>query len=64
MLIGCIDHRTLVMGCLPLPLLFLLGFGIGYLADGRTGALWGAGIGLLLGLFAMGWLIRAMRGRR
>lgn len=52
------------MGCLPLPLLFLLGFGVGYLVDGRTGALWGAGVGLLLGLIAMGLLIRAMRGRR
>lgn len=52
------------MGCLPLPLLFLFGFGIGYLAAGRTGALWGAGFGLLLGLFAMGWLIRLMRGKR
>jgi hypothetical protein len=52
------------MGCLPLPLLFLLGCGIGYLIDDRTGAVWGAGIGLLLGVTAMGWLIRAMRGRR
>jgi hypothetical protein len=64
MLVRCLANRMPSMGCLPLPLLFLLGFGIGYLADGRSGALWGAGIGLLLGLFAMGWLIRAMRGRR
>ena len=52
------------MGCLPLPLLFLLGFGLGYLLDGRAGAMIGAGIGLLLGLLAMGWMVRAMRGRR
>ncbi|MGA0587615.1 hypothetical protein ACO2Q2_10880 [Dyella sp. KRB-257] len=64
MLARCLANRTPSMGCLPLPLLFLLGFGIGHLAAGRAGALLGAGIGLLLGLFAMGWLIRAMRGKR
>lgn len=52
------------MGCLPVPLLFLLGFGIGYLADGQRGALWGAGIGLLLGLAAMSWFVVLMRRRR
>ena len=52
------------MGCLPVPLLFLAGFGLGWLANGSTGALWGAGIGLLLGFSAMAWLVRAMRGRR
>ena len=52
------------MGCLPLPLLFLAGFGLGWLIDGASGALWGAGIGLVLGLAAMGWLVRAIRGRR
>lgn len=52
------------MGCLPLPLLFLAGFGLGWLLGGATGALWGAGIGLVLGLLAMGWLVRAIRGRR
>jgi uncharacterized membrane protein (DUF485 family) len=52
------------MGCLPVPLLFLAGFSLGWLANGSTGALWGAGIGLLLGLFAMAWLVRAIRGRR
>lgn len=52
------------MGCLPMPLLFLLGFGSGYLIDGRAGALVGAGLGLLLGLLAVGWLVRTMRGRR
>ncbi|MBU6247498.1 MAG: hypothetical protein KGN77_07050 [Xanthomonadaceae bacterium] len=52
------------MGCLPLPLLFLAGFGLGWLIDGATGALWGAGIGLLLGLLAMSWLVRAIRRRR
>jgi len=52
------------MGCLPVPLFFLLGFGIGYAVDGATGALWGAGIGLVIGLAGMGWMIRLMRGRR
>lgn len=52
------------MGCLPLPLLFLLGFGIGYLVDGPAGAMWGAGIGFALGACAMGWLIKVMRGKR
>jgi len=52
------------MGCLPVPSLFLLGFGIGYAVDGASGALWGAGTGLGLGLIGMGWMIRLMRGRR
>lgn len=52
------------MGCLPLPLIFLLGTGIGYLVDRQNGALWGAGIGLLLGLLATTAAIRALRGRR
>ncbi|OZB60068.1 MAG: hypothetical protein B7X33_05870 [Lysobacterales bacterium 13-68-4] len=52
------------IGCLPIPLLFLAGFGLGWLIGGATGALWGAGIGLVLGLLAMGWLVRAIRGRR
>lgn len=52
------------MGCLPLLLLFPLGFGVGYLIAGDAGALWGAGIGLLLGLLAMGLFIKALRGRR
>ncbi len=52
------------MGCLPIPLLFLLGFGLGYAVAGPSGALWGAGIGLILGLAGLGWMIRAMRSRR
>lgn len=52
------------MGCLPLLLLFPLGCGVGYLIHGQTGALWGAGVGFLLGLLTMGWFIKAMRGRR
>jgi hypothetical protein len=52
------------MGCLPLLLLFPLGCGIGWLLGGSTGALWGAGIGLVLGLVAMGMSIRALRARR
>ena len=53
-----------LMGCLPVPLFFLLGFGVGYPVDGAQGALWGAGIGLDLGLAGMGWMIRLMRSRR
>ncbi|MEO9214522.1 MAG: hypothetical protein ABI227_02565 [Rhodanobacter sp.] len=52
------------MGCLPLLLLFPLGFGIGYLVAGATGSLWGAGIGFLLGVLAMVMFIKALRGRR
>ncbi len=50
------------MGCLPIPLFFLIGFGGGYLLDGERGALWGAGLGLVAGLVGMGLLIKAMRG--
>ncbi|UGB37139.1 hypothetical protein [Frateuria soli] len=52
------------MGCLPVPLSFLLGFGIGYVVNGTQGALWGAGAGLLVGIAGMGWLVHLMRGRR
>ncbi len=52
------------MGCLPLPLLVLAGVGFGWLIGGTAGALWGAGVGLGLGLVALGWLVRAIRGRR
>jgi hypothetical protein len=52
------------MGCLPLLLLFPLGFGIGYLMAGATGGLWGAGIGFVLGVLAMAMFIKALRGRR
>ena len=52
------------MGCLPVLLLFPLGTGLGYLVGGDLGALWGAGIGVLLGLLLMGLLIRAMRQRQ
>jgi hypothetical protein len=53
-----------VMGCMPLPLLFLLGTGLGYLVDGRTGALWGAGMGLAVGLAATAAFIARIRGKR
>ncbi|MHB1056977.1 MAG: hypothetical protein ACYC0F_03715 [Rhodanobacter sp.] len=52
------------MGCLPILLLFPLGFGVGYLVAGNLGALWGAGIGLSLGLLMMILFIKALRGRR
>ena len=52
------------MGCLPLLLLFPLGAGVGYLVAGAIGALWGAGIGVVLGALLMGLLISFMRRRR
>ncbi|MGY3040982.1 hypothetical protein ACVWWQ_002613 [Rhodanobacter sp. TND4EL1] len=52
------------MGCLPLLVLFPLGFGLGYLLGGDLGGAWGAGIGLVLGLAGMAWFIKALRGRR
>jgi hypothetical protein len=52
------------MGCLPVLLLFPLGFGAGYLIGGEHGAAWGTGGGLLLGLLLMGLLIKALRARR
>lgn len=41
------------MGCLPVLLLFLRGAGVGYLLGGDAGALWGAGLGVVLGLLLM-----------
>lgn len=52
------------MGCLPVPLFFLLGVGLGLAIDGQRGALWGAGIGLAPGLAGMGWLAVLLRLRR
>ena len=52
------------MGCMPLPLLFLLGTGLGYLVDARVGALWGAGIGLAAGIAATAAFILRLRGKR
>jgi NhaP-type Na+/H+ or K+/H+ antiporter len=52
------------MGCLPLIVLFALGTGIGYAVDGRHGALWGAGIGLVLGLASGAALVKLLRGAR
>jgi hypothetical protein len=49
------------MGCLPLPVMLMLGFAIGYLTGGREGSLWGAGIGLVAGIAATALFIRAMR---
>jgi hypothetical protein len=62
-----IPHNSLedaVMGCLPLPVLFVLGALIGRHVNGNAGMLWGSGIGLLLGFASAAvfiWLIR--RGR-
>lgn len=52
------------MGCLPLPILFILGLLIGRAVDGTTGALWGAGIGLVLGIVLGGAFIALIRRKR
>ena len=52
------------MGCLPILLLFPLGAGVGYLIAGPIGALWGAGIGLVVGFALMSVFIKALRERR
>jgi len=49
------------MGCLPIPLIALVGFAIGYAVDGRPGSVWGGGIGLLIGLALAALLLSAMR---
>lgn len=49
------------MGCLPVPLIALIGFGIGYAVDGRDGSLWGGGIGLVVGVVLAALLLRALR---
>jgi NhaP-type Na+/H+ or K+/H+ antiporter len=52
------------MGCLPLPLLFVLGALIGRAFWGDTGMLWGSGIGLALGLILAVVVVWLMRGTR
>lgn len=52
------------MGCLPMLLLFPLGAGVGYLIAGNIGALWGAGIGVVLSALLTGLLIRSLRRHR
>ncbi|AFC87362.1 LPXTG cell wall anchor domain-containing protein [Frateuria aurantia] len=52
------------MGCLPLPLTFALGAGLGYLADRENGALWGAAAGIMIGLLASTGVILYLRRRR
>lgn len=52
------------MGCFPLLALFVLGTGIGYAVDGRAGAVWGAGAGVLAGVvagLALMWVMRRSR---
>lgn len=53
-----------VVGCLPLPVLFVLGVVIGNAFWGNNGALWGAGIGLALGLILTGWFVALLRGKK
>ena len=52
------------MGCLLLPVLFILGVVIGNVFWGNTGALWGAGIGAALGLIFTGWFVALLRGKK
>jgi hypothetical protein len=52
------------MGCLPIPIVFLLGVAIGYFGWGDRGALWGAGIGLLLGIALTGVFVAMLRRRQ
>lgn len=52
------------MGCLPIPILFVLGVLTGGWLGGDRGALWGAGIGLLLGMILFGLFIVKLRQRR
>ena len=52
------------MGCLPLPILFVLGFLIDRAVGGTEGALWGAGIGLVVGLLLAGIFVAMVRRRR
>ncbi|GAB2582648.1 hypothetical protein ISP15_07770 [Dyella jejuensis] len=55
------------MGCLPLPVLFLLGAFIGRAFWGNNGMLWGSGIGLATGLLSAGafiWLLRSDRNKK
>ena len=52
------------MGCLPLPILFVLGFVIGRAVAGNNGAIWGAGIELVLGIVLGGLFIMLIRRRR
>ena len=52
------------MGCLPIPILFVLGVLVGDWLGGDRGTLWGAGIGLLLGAVLFGVFIVKLRRRR
>jgi hypothetical protein len=56
--------KDAAVGCLPLPILFVLGILIGRAVGGTNGALWGAGIGLGLGLILGGLFVMLIRRRR
>jgi hypothetical protein len=58
------SSQTLTVGCLSILLLFPPGAGIGYLLAGDIGALWGAGIGVVLGVLLMAMLLRFLRRHR
>lgn len=52
------------MGCLPIPILFVLGVLLGEWLWGNQGALWGAGAGLLLGTILFVTFVVTLRRRR
>lgn len=49
------------MGCLPIIILFVLGTGVGWWLDGATGAVWGAGVGIAIGIVAGSILVFMLR---
>ncbi len=52
------------MGCLPVIFLFVIGAGVGWLLAGEAGALWGAGIGVGVGVLAGFAVLAALRHMR
>lgn len=49
------------MGCLPIIILFILGSALGWWLGDETGAVWGAGIGLAVGIVSGFLLVVILR---